>query len=98
MECVKRNSNYTLEKLNFLTFFSYFYLTLRLLNWKMAPSRVDARIEELIVRLRDEEEMKMQDIGNIVNMHRSVISRVYRRAKNPKEVKAAGRKRKTDER
>lgn len=68
------------------------------LNENMAPPRVDVRLERLIVRLRDDEHLTMEAIGQQLKMGRSTISKVYRRAKNPRAVSKGGRPRKTDER
>ena len=62
----------------------------------MAPPRVDARLANLIVQLRDKEKMKFEAIGNHVRMHPYSVSRVYYRTKNPKALNKAGRPRKTD--
>lgn len=55
-------------------------------------------VEQVIVRLRDEENFSFANIGRQIEMGRAAVSKVYHRAKNPPAPKKRGRPRKTDER
>jgi predicted transcriptional regulator len=53
----------------------------------MAPPRVGKEIESLILRLREEEKWTMEKIAQHVKMHRSTVSKIIRRLRNPRILK-----------
>lgn len=53
-------------------------------------------LSNLIIRLRDEESQTYEEIGKQLEMGKSANRKIYRRVKNPKQLKKAGRPRVTD--
>jgi AraC-like DNA-binding protein len=64
----------------------------------MAPPRVGKEIESLILRLREDEKWTMEKIAQHVKMHRSTVSKIIRRLRNPRILKTGGKPRATDKR
>ncbi|CAH1371639.1 unnamed protein product, partial [Tenebrio molitor] len=64
----------------------------------MASPRVGKEIESLILRLREEEKWTMEKIAQHVKMHRSTVSKIIRRLRNPRILKTGGKPRATDKR
>jgi predicted transcriptional regulator len=55
-------------------------------------------IESLILRLREEEKWTMEKIAQHVKMHRSTVSKIIWRLRNPRILKTGGKRRATDKR
>lgn len=66
----------------------------------MVYQKVDERLEKLIVRLRDNEQLSYKDIAEHVGIRRQSLPKIYKRAKdvNRPPANKGGRPRITDKR
>lgn len=62
----------------------------------MAPPRVDVKIEELVVRLCQNECWSYQKVADHVNISRGTVCKILKRQENPKELKTGGKPRCTN--
>lgn len=60
--------------------------------------RIDSSLEKLIVRLRDNDKLTYEQIGDRIGMGKSAIFKIYRRFKKGPVPEQRGRPRKTNER